>query len=45
MDLEAFRWLLTAEGDRLLEAAAASVAASEDPLASQTRLRRTADPA
>ena len=45
MDLEAFRWLLTAEGDRLLEAAAASVAAGEDPLASQTRLRRTADPA
>lgn len=45
MDLEAFRWLLTAEGARLLDAAAASVAAGEDTLASQTRLRRTADPA
>ncbi|CAI9415617.1 class I SAM-dependent methyltransferase [Nocardioides sp. T2.26MG-1] len=45
MDLEAFRWLLTAEGARLLDATAASVAAGEDTLACQTRLRRTADPA
>ncbi|HYF73551.1 MAG TPA: class I SAM-dependent methyltransferase [Nocardioides sp.] len=45
MDLDAFRWLLTDEGARLLEAAAASVAAGEDTLASQTRLRRTAEPA
>ncbi len=45
MDLEAFRWLLSADGARLLTDAAASVEAGEDPLASQTRLRRTADPA
>ncbi|WP_296602382.1 class I SAM-dependent methyltransferase [Nocardioides sp.] len=45
MDLEAFRWLLTADGERLLADASASVAAGEDTLASQTRLRRTADPA
>ena len=45
MDLEAFRWLLTSDGARLLEAAAAAVAADEDPLATQSRLRRGADPA
>lgn len=44
MDLEAFRWLLTADGARLLADASASLAAGEDTLASQTRLRRTADP-
>lgn len=45
MDLEAFRWLLTSDGAGLLEAAVAAVAADEDPLAAQTRLRRGADPA
>ncbi|ABL83148.1 MULTISPECIES: class I SAM-dependent methyltransferase [unclassified Nocardioides] len=45
MDLEAFGWLLTADGARLLEAAAAVVEAGEDPLAAQTRLRRGAEPA
>lgn len=45
MDLEAFRWLLTADGERLLADASASVAAGEDVLSSQTRLRRTADAA
>ena len=44
MDLDAFGWLLTADGQRLLDAAAEAVAAHEDPLATQTRLRRTADP-
>ncbi|HEY0950655.1 class I SAM-dependent methyltransferase [Nocardioides sp.] len=45
MDLDAFGWLLTGDGQRLLDAAAEAVAAHEDPLATQTRLRRTADPA
>lgn len=45
MDLEAFRWLLTADGGRLLAAAGAAVEAGEDPLAAQTRLRRGAEPA
>lgn len=45
MDLEAFQWLLTADGERLLADASASVAAGEDVLSSQTRLRRTADAA
>jgi SAM-dependent methyltransferase len=39
MDLEAFRWLLTDEGQRLLVAAAE---AGDDPLAAQGALRRTA---
>lgn len=42
MDLDAFRWLLTDDGQALL---AAAVAAGDDSLATQTRLRRTADPA
>ena len=45
MDLEAFRWLLSADGARLLADAGAAVEAGEDPLATQTRLRRTAEPA
>ena len=45
MDLDAFGWLLTGDGQRLLGAAGEAVAAHEDPLATQTRLRRTADPA
>jgi SAM-dependent methyltransferase len=39
MDLDAFRWLLTDEGQQLLVAAAG---APEDPLRAQTELRRTA---
>lgn len=39
MDLDAFRWLLTGEGQRLLVAAAE---AGDDPLAAQAALRRTA---
>ncbi|KQW49167.1 methyltransferase [Nocardioides sp. Root1257] len=42
MDLDAFRWLLTDDGQRLL---AAAVDAGDDSLATQTRLRRTAEPA
>jgi SAM-dependent methyltransferase len=42
VDLEAFRWLLTDDGQRLL---AQAVAAGDDSLATQTRLRRTADAA
>ena len=42
MDLDAFRWLLTDDGQQLL---AAAVAAGDDSLATQTRLRRTAEPA
>ena len=41
MDLEAFRWLLTEDGQRLLAAATEAV---DDSLATQTRLRRTAAP-
>ncbi len=41
MDLEAFRWLLTDDGQQLL---AAAVEAGDDSLATQTRLRRTAAP-
>jgi SAM-dependent methyltransferase len=44
MDLEAFRRLLTDDGQRLLGAAADAVAGGEDLLAAQTRLRRTAAP-
>ncbi|WP_122818585.1 class I SAM-dependent methyltransferase [Nocardioides pantholopis] len=40
MDLDAFRWLLTDEGQRLL--AAAEEVADDDPLRAQARLRRTA---
>jgi SAM-dependent methyltransferase len=39
VDLDAFRWLLTEEGQRLLSSAAE---ADADPLASQAALRRTA---
>jgi SAM-dependent methyltransferase len=39
MDLDAFRWLLTEPGQRLLERAAG---ASEDPLEASTQLRRDA---
>lgn len=39
MDLDAFRWLLTDDGQALLTAA---VDAGDDSLATQTRLRRTA---
>ena len=42
MDLDAFRWLLTDDGQRLL---AAATEAGDDSLATQTRLRRTAEPA
>jgi len=41
VDLDAFRWLLTEAGQRLLVSAAE---AGEDPLASQRVLRRTASP-
>lgn len=41
MDLEAFRWLLTDEGQRLL---AEAVTAGDDSLATLTRLRRQATP-
>ena len=41
MDLEAFRWLLSDDGQRLL---AAATEAGDDSLATQTRLRRTAAP-
>lgn len=41
MDLDAFRWLLTDDGQRLL---ANAVAAGDDSLATLTRLRRTAAP-
>jgi SAM-dependent methyltransferase len=41
MDLEAFRWLLTEAGQRLLDRAEA---APEDPLAASARLRREASP-
>jgi hypothetical protein len=39
VDLDAFRWLLTAEGQRLLASAAT---AGDDPLQAQAALRRTA---
>ncbi len=41
MDLDAFRWLLTDDGQQLLAAAAA---AGDDSLATHDRLRRTASP-
>jgi SAM-dependent methyltransferase len=41
VDLDAFRWLLTEEGQRLLTSAAE---ADADPLAAQAALRRTASP-
>ncbi|MCW2765798.1 MAG: hypothetical protein JWO11_1757 [Nocardioides sp.] len=40
MDLDAFRWLLTDEGQQLLRAA--DEVADDDPLRAQTKLRRTA---
>ena len=42
MDLDAFRWLLTDDGQALL--ARAEEHAGDDPLAAQTRLRATATP-
>jgi len=42
VDLDAFRWLLTDDGQRLL---AAAVDAGDDSLQTPTRLRRTAEPA
>ncbi|MGB0099429.1 MAG: SAM-dependent methyltransferase [Nocardioides sp.] len=46
MDLDAFRWLLTDDGQRLLAAAGDELAGGgDDLLAIQTRLRRTAQPA
>ncbi len=42
VDLDAFRWLLTDDGQHLLARAAV---APEDPLRAQTELRRTSDPA
>ncbi|WP_028635612.1 class I SAM-dependent methyltransferase [Nocardioides sp. URHA0032] len=45
MDLEAFGWLLTEDGQQLLAAATRELEnAGDDPLAAQTRLRRTAAP-
>ncbi len=45
MDLDAFRWLLTDDGQALLAAATdATAAAGADELAVQTRLRRQATP-
>jgi hypothetical protein len=41
VDLDAFRWLLTDDGQRLL--ARATDVAGDDPLRAQTALRRTAD--
>src|SRR4051794_28815135 len=43
MDLDAFRWLLTEDGQRLL--ARAEEVVDDDPLRAQAALRRTADPA
>ena len=46
MDLDAFQWLLTDDGQRLLTAAAEELQSTDDDsLAAQTRLRRTAEPA
>ena len=42
VDLDAFRWLLTEPGQRLLVAATEAVAPGADPLAAQAGLRRTA---
>lgn len=44
MDLDAFRWLLTPDGRRLLAAAAEVATEGADPLAAQAALRRTASP-
>jgi SAM-dependent methyltransferase len=45
VDLEAFLWLLTDDGQRLLAAATEELeSAGDDSLATQTRLRRTAEP-
>ncbi|WP_027860417.1 class I SAM-dependent methyltransferase [Marmoricola sp. URHB0036] len=44
MDLDAFRWLLSEPGQRLLEAAGAAGAAGGSELAAQSALRRTASP-
>ena len=44
MDLDAFRWLLTDEGQALL-ARATELAGSDDELHVQAELRRTAPPA
>lgn len=42
VDLDAFRWLLTDDGQQLLRLACRSVAEGEDPLHAQTVLRRAA---
>lgn len=44
MDLEAFRWLLTDPGQRLLAAAVEVTDVEESPLRAQAALRRTARP-
>lgn len=44
MDLEAFAWLLTDDGQHLLAAAVREVGAGGESLASAERLRRTAEP-
>lgn len=45
MELDAFRWLLTDDGQHLLAEATAAVREGSDSLATQARLRRTAEPA
>src|SRR4051794_13673194 len=44
VDLDAFRWLLTEPGQRLLVAAAETVETETDPLRAGSALRRTASP-
>ncbi|GAB3199680.1 class I SAM-dependent methyltransferase [Nocardioides hungaricus] len=44
MDLDAFRWLLTADGQALLAEADRELRSADDSLAALTRLRRTAAP-
>ena len=45
MDLDAFRWLLTDSGQELIARAAEATAGDATPLAVQSALRRTAEPA
>ncbi len=45
MDLDAFRWLLTDDGQALLASATSALAAGGDELAVQSELRRGASPA
>jgi SAM-dependent methyltransferase len=44
VDLDAFRWLLTGAGQRLLSSAGAATLAESDPLRAQAALRRTSTP-